>query len=64
MKYSIPFDIEGKDVWDSKGKIHVSQDMTKEEAERLKAIFPSVSILEQPKSKTKIKPSKEKEEKK
>lgn len=64
MKYGIPQNIVGKDVWDSKGKIHVSQDMTKEEAERLKAIFPSISILEQPKPKTKFKPSKEKEEKK
>ena len=61
MKYSIPNNILGKDVWDQHGKIPVSQDMTKEEAERLKAIFPSVLIIEQPKPKSK-RVSKEKKE--
>lgn len=63
MKYSIPQNIFEKDVWDSQGKIHVSQDMTKEEAERLKIIFPSVTILEEPKPKSKLKKNSFKEEK-
>ena len=59
--YSIPQNILGKDVWDSQGKIHVCQEMSREEAERLKIIFPSVTILEEKKPKPKDKNSFKKE---
>ncbi len=46
MKIIIPHNILGKDVYDSIGKIHVTENITRAEAERLKLIFPSVKIIE------------------
>ncbi len=46
MKVIIPHSILGKDLWDSEGKLHLSKDLTRKEAERAKKTFPSIQIIE------------------
>ena len=48
MTLIIPEHLKGTDVWDSKGKIQVSDKMTLEEAKRLE--FMGVRIIEQEQS--------------
>lgn len=67
MKVIIPHSIQGKDLWDSEGKLHLSNYLTRKEAERAKKTFPSIQIIEdKPESKkTKNKPkAKDSEDKK
>lgn len=70
MKIVIPHSILGKDLWDSEGKLHLSKDLTRKQAERAKKTFPSIQIIDekpQPKkqeSKKSSKKAKDSEEKK
>jgi hypothetical protein len=46
MKVYVPANLKGKDLWCESGKIHLDENMSKEEVEAAQKIYPQIKVLE------------------